>query len=333
MNDTVAENVNGNVADGVAQGRPGAPPQNNNINNRRGGRSRTTRNGPDTVGTGFKGKVTELATLGTRDKSKVDSFLVFQKELHEHVLANYKFPSDIAYLVKEMSNPVHNLMKSIPTLSKLKKEWDMEGDESLLAEEEKSTIEDLKELLSPEQKAFVDRKSTLTQNLSKLYGLIWGQCTPKLKEDVMGMDEYEVKSNEYACLWLLEKVKATSSGADRAQYEYLSYIRALRNLSTCRQQDNESVETFQDRLVSSIQNFKLVGGNLMPQTLVTRERDEDLSLSAAQAGVIVENKIIGVLMVEAACDKDFREYKRSLQNSMSEGNNRILTTKQWPTRC
>ena len=198
----------------------------------------------------------------------------------------------------------------------------MEGYESLLTEEEKSTIEDLKELLSPEQKAFVDRKSTLTQNLSKLYGLIWGQCTPKLKEDVMGMDEYEVKSNEYACLWLLEKVKATSSGAYRAQYEYLSYIRALRNLSTCRQQDNESVETFQDRLVSSIQNFKLVGGNLMAQTRATRERDEDLSLSAAQAGVIVENKIIGVLMVEAACDKDFREYKRSLQNSMSEGNNR-----------
>ena len=132
MNDAVAENVNGNIADGFAQGRPGAPPQNNNRNNRRGGRSRTTRNGPNTVGTGFKGKVTELATLGTRDESKGDSFLVFQKELHEHVLANYKFPSDIAYLVKEMSNPVHNLMKSIPTLSKLKKEWGMEGDESLL---------------------------------------------------------------------------------------------------------------------------------------------------------------------------------------------------------
>ena len=121
MNDAVAENVNRNAADRVAQGRPGAPPQNNNRNNRRGGRSRTTRNGPDTVGTGFKGKVTELATLGTRDESKGDSFLLFQKELHEHVLTNYKFPSDIAYLVKEMSNRVHNLMKSIPTLIKLKK--------------------------------------------------------------------------------------------------------------------------------------------------------------------------------------------------------------------
>ena len=37
MNDAVAENVNGNFADRVAQGRPGVPPQNNNRNNRRGG--------------------------------------------------------------------------------------------------------------------------------------------------------------------------------------------------------------------------------------------------------------------------------------------------------
>ena len=37
MNDTVAENMNRNVADGVAQGEPGAPPQNNNRNNCRGG--------------------------------------------------------------------------------------------------------------------------------------------------------------------------------------------------------------------------------------------------------------------------------------------------------
>ena len=59
--------------------------------------------------------------MGTRDKSKGDSFLLFQKELHENVLENYKFPSDIAYLVKEIRNPVQNLMKNMPRLNKLKK--------------------------------------------------------------------------------------------------------------------------------------------------------------------------------------------------------------------
>lgn len=85
------------------------------------------------------------------------------------------------------------------------------------------TIDNLRELLAPEQKTFVDRKSILMQKLAKLFGLIWGQCTPKLREDIMGKAEYTVKATEYDCLWLLEKAKSSSLGADRGQYEYLSY--------------------------------------------------------------------------------------------------------------
>ena len=146
----------------------------------------------------------------------------------------------------------------------------------------------------------------------------------------MGMIEYADKSNKYDCLWLLEKVKATSLGEDRAKYQYLSYIKAQKNLDTCRQKEHESVEILQDRLVSAIQNFKLVGGNLMSQTLVTREHDNAITLSAAQAGIIMEDKIIGVMMVEAANDKDSGEYKRSIQNRMSKDNNRYPLNKAMP---
>ena len=48
---------------------------------------------------------------------------MFQKDVHEHVLANYKFPSDIAYLVTELQYTVKKLMKSMLRLTKLKKEW------------------------------------------------------------------------------------------------------------------------------------------------------------------------------------------------------------------
>ena len=104
------------------------------------------------------------------------------------------------YLVKELQNPVKNLMMNMPTLTKFKKEWGLESEQSAYRIEEKKTLENLKELLAPERRAFVDRKSGLTQNLSKLYGIIWGQCTPKLNEDIMGMIEYVYKSNEYDCL-------------------------------------------------------------------------------------------------------------------------------------
>ena len=138
----------------------------------------------------------------------------------------------------------------------------------------------------------------------------------------MGMDEYDTKSNAYDCLWLLESVKATASGADRAQYDYLSYIRALRAMTTCRQKDDESVETLQDKLMSAVQNFKLMGGDLTPEGLIDKELQYDDSLSNKEAAALVENKLIGIMMIESANNKKFDEYRRSLQNSMSEGHNR-----------
>ena len=52
--------------------------------------------------------------------------------------------------------------------------------DSELTVDEKQTIEDLKELLGSERKAFIGRKMTLTSNFPKLYGLMWGKCIPAL---------------------------------------------------------------------------------------------------------------------------------------------------------
>ena len=49
--------------------------------------------------------------------------MVFEKEVHVYVLSNYKHPSDITYLVKESKGPLPRLMKHIPTIENLKKEW------------------------------------------------------------------------------------------------------------------------------------------------------------------------------------------------------------------
>ena len=68
----------------------------------------------------FKGNIEGLATLGKREEQKGDSFLVFQKEMHDHIVATYKHSRDIAYLMTTLQNPVPRLMKQMSTLSKLK---------------------------------------------------------------------------------------------------------------------------------------------------------------------------------------------------------------------
>ena len=44
-------------------------------------------------------------------------------KFHNYVIANHKNPSDIAYLVKELMGPLPGLIKQMPTINKLKKEW------------------------------------------------------------------------------------------------------------------------------------------------------------------------------------------------------------------
>ena len=75
----------------------------------------------------FKGNIEGLATLGKREKLKGDPFLVFQKEMHDHIVATYKHLSDIEYLMTTLQNPLTRLMKQMPTISKLKTEWGIDS--------------------------------------------------------------------------------------------------------------------------------------------------------------------------------------------------------------
>ena len=60
--------------------------------------------------------------LGLKEDKHTDSLMVFQKEIHTYVLANYKQPININYLVKEFKGPLPRLTNQIPTIYKLKKE-------------------------------------------------------------------------------------------------------------------------------------------------------------------------------------------------------------------
>ena len=93
--------------------------------------------------------------------------MVFQEKVHVYIIANYKQPSNIAYLVKEFKGNLPRLTKHIPTIDKLKKGWgiDTQRKRTELTEDEKSIIDNLQELLVLERKRFVERNFTLNRNI------------------------------------------------------------------------------------------------------------------------------------------------------------------------
>ena len=247
--------------------------------------------------------------------------------MHDRIVATYKHLRDIAYLMTTLQNPVPRLMKQMPTISKLKTEWDIDSSLTSYSQEQQEIIDELQELLGPERKAFVDRKSVLKQNIYKIYGQVWRQCTPKLKEDICVLTDYPDKSKNYDCIWLINVLKSSSSGAYRSQYDYLSLVCALRSLLTCRQQDNKSAEGMSEWIASLMQNLKLIGGDVCFDAFVKKETAEYSALIPEAALTRVEDKFLGVLMIEASNDRKYGEMRRSLHNSMAEGHNRYPPNK------
>ena len=88
----------------------------------------------------LKGNIEGLATLGKCEERKGDSFLVFQKEMHNNIVATYKHLSDIAYLMTTLQNPVPRLMNQMPTIFKLKTEWGIDSTLTSYSQEQQEII-------------------------------------------------------------------------------------------------------------------------------------------------------------------------------------------------
>ena len=82
-----------------------------------------------------------------------------------------------------------------------------------------------------------------------------------------------------------------------------------------------------ERIASLMQNLKLIGGYVCFDTFVKNQTAEDSALSPEAALTRVEDKFLGMLMIEASNDRKYGEMKRSLQNSMAEGHNRYPPNK------
>ena len=52
----------------------------------------------------------------------------------------------------------------------------------------------------------------LDHNKTKLYGTIWGQCSPTFKSEIIGNEDYKEKIKEFDCIWLMKKPQKLCSG-------------------------------------------------------------------------------------------------------------------------
>ena len=163
-----------------------------NRNNNRG-RNNNTQSVRSTEGASFEGAYPEIgvvAALRTEIIPKKAPFSVFTEKVADHVITTMKYGSDVEDCIRKMQDP------KVGFSAKYKPEpltdQDPSFDDRLLQQER--------------IKAFVARENVLRDNITKIYGLVWRQCTSALQAVIKGDEEFSSKTSGHDLIWLLTQI-------------------------------------------------------------------------------------------------------------------------------
>ena len=201
-----------------------------------------------------------LALRSERFNNKV-VYLTFVEKLKIYVLTNFEYARDIIQVLEQLKDPTNDIIAKQP------KDLNDADKDSEVA----------KWMKMEKVKQHIKRLNTLEENKETLYGLIWGQCSGGLQELLKGDDDYDSKSNNFDCLWLLEKVKLISAGVDEKANKYATLVKAITSFCNIRQGPTESNDSFRKRVDSSAQIMELAGGSHVfysPQVSSAADKDK-----------------------------------------------------------
>ena len=160
----------------------------------------------------------------------------------------------------------------------------------------------LDELFVQEIKVFATRRNVLKQNLTKLCGVVVGQCTESLQAELAGDEEYDVKSRAYDAIWLLKTLKNLSAGLNKSVSPFQGLVNSLTGFYTLRQYKEENLEAYRQRFEAAWNTVTMNKGSITNHpdfNTYVKSFDPDLSDKD------VNNKIASVLFISFADSQRF----------------------------
>ena len=270
----------------------------------------------------FKGAIDGFgAVLGTRAErpGSKDQFKVFQGKLVLYAMEKYDYPRDILPIARDGSDPWSKLNKQKPTLAIAVKEEGKSG----AAEE----MYGIKKMFDEELKAFMNQKKTLDDNIIKMFGVIWGQCSPALQEAIKGTSSSTDKLDDFDAVWLYEQAKLHSSGLDKSTNTFRNMWLATKAFFLTFRYNNESVEDYHARFLSALETTELAGADVLDHAglwtsmklLYPGTSDDDNLLASCE-------RMKAMCFLMGANNKRFESLRVSLRNDEALGIDKYPTT-------
>jgi len=196
----------------------------------------------------YQGETPELnAVLGLMSE-RLDygvTFDVFQERLKNHVLKTFKRADDVVIRVTDLT--------------------DLNTDFEMKNKPMDSTSSEIKNPIKMEEwkmrfKQYMSQEEISAENVTKLYVLVIGQCTPALRSSLKAELFYKIKSESSDSLWLLNSLKSASSGMDFKANKALTLHEQLLTFLTTRQGQNKSDDDYLMHFNSRYRNLEMAGG-------------------------------------------------------------------------
>jgi len=105
-------------------------------------------------------------------------------------------------------------------------------------------MEPVRDLQKAEMRIYAEHRRAAASNLTALWGVILGQCTPVLQEELRAEDDYDIMSASYDSIWLLKTLQKVTAGVHKTTNQYHSLFHALKDFYYIRQKEGESVEEY-----------------------------------------------------------------------------------------
>jgi len=118
------------------------------------------------------------------------------------------------------------------------------------------------EIWKEEIKEFVKRKRVLRDNKATVYSVIWGQCSPEMQAKLRSLDEYQKRTDDNDCAWILKEIRAVAHQFDAKRNGFLALLDARTSFLTCRQGPNQSCEAYLETFRGWYESLELQGGTI-----------------------------------------------------------------------
>ena len=278
--------------------------------NRENSNNRSTNQVQSTNPITFEGDNADVgAVLGLRIEKfhKKATFTIFKEKIYNYIIFNFKDGHDIRPLFKDGSDPIKT-----------------HKDKNKPAALGTTADEVYREIHKVEITQYVSRQANIKRNITKTFGLVWGQFSAALQSQIKGDAKWEEALDNHDTIWLIAKLKKAVSGINPKANTIMTLVKSVLALANTRQSGTESDNTFLERFKSTIATTELAGGkNVFCPTELKHKLND---LPDQQEIRVEEEKMKSAFLLNNVDGKRYSGLRQRLEEGMMLGRDEYPVT-------